>query len=102
MCDCFTCKNHDKPELCIAYYRGYIEACEWFLSWAKANKIKMGSIGDGDLGGLYAQIQCNCDETDCLCRELEREIKNNKDDKITMSVSMDKETYDWLTTPTED
>lgn len=74
MCDCFTCKNHDKPELCIAYYKGYVEACEWFLSWAKANKIKMGSIGDDDLGGLYAQIQCNHDESDCLCRDLEKEL----------------------------
>lgn len=49
------------------------EACECFLSWAKANKIKMGSIGDDDLSGLYAQIQCNRDESDCLRRELEKE-----------------------------
>jgi hypothetical protein len=34
----------------------------------------MGSIGDDDLGGVYAQIQCNRDETDCLCRYLEKEL----------------------------
>lgn len=79
MCDCFTCKNHDKPELCIAYFKGYIEACKWFLSWAKANKIKMGSIADDDIGGLYAQIQYNHDETYILCKELEEKIAEQKE-----------------------
>lgn len=37
----------------------YDEACEWFLNWAKEQKIPMKSISDDDLSGIYAQIECN-------------------------------------------
>ena len=90
MCDCFTC-THKNPSVLVGYYTGYIEACDWFLNWAEAEGIKMGSIGDDDLGGVYAQIKCNRDETMCLLHEI-REVarakhreaqknwaKNNKD-----------------------
>lgn len=69
-CNCFSCRHRDEPRLVKAYYVGYIEACDWFLNWAKAQGIKMGSIGDDDLGGIYAQIRCNRDESDILAREL--------------------------------
>lgn len=68
MCDCFTC-THKNPQLRAAYYTGYVEACDWFLGWAESQGVKMGSIGDDDLGGVYAQIKCNRDETKCLLEE---------------------------------
>lgn len=58
-CQCFTCRHRDEPRLCAAYLQGQIEACDWFLSWAKENSIQMGSVGDKDLSGLYAIIDCN-------------------------------------------
>ena len=68
-CKCFTC-THKDPRLKKAYCIGYMEACEWFLNWAKEQGIKMGSISDNDLGGVYAQINCNYQETGCYAREL--------------------------------
>lgn len=70
---CFTCQNQDKPELCVAYYKGYIKACEQFLSWAKAHNINEGSIADDDLGGLYARINYDYGETCYLLGETEKE-----------------------------
>lgn len=69
-CQCFMCRHSDEPRLLKAYSVGYIEACEWFLNWAKRNNIKRGSISDDDLSGVYAQIQCNCEETLCIIKEL--------------------------------
>lgn len=74
-CNCFTC-THKDPELREAYCIGYIEACNWFLNWAKSQKVELGSIGDDDLGGIYAQIKCNCDETHCYVDSLQ-DVKNN-------------------------
>ncbi len=68
-CSCFTC-THEDPKLKKAYCIGYIEACKWFLGWAESQKIKMGSISDDDLGGIYAQIKCNHDETCCYADSL--------------------------------
>ena len=68
-CKCFTC-THKDLRLKKAYCIGYMEACEWFLNWAKEQGIKMGSISDNDLGGVYAQINCNYQETGCYAREL--------------------------------
>lgn len=68
-CKCFTC-THKDPRLKKAYCIGYMEACEWFLNWAKEQGIKMGSISDNDLGGVYAQINCNYQETGCYARDL--------------------------------
>ena len=68
-CKCFTC-THKDPRLKKAYCIGYMEACEWFLNWAKEQGIKMGSISDNDLGGVYAQINCNYQETGCYARNL--------------------------------
>ena len=76
-CSCFSCTHRDKPEELIAYYTGYVEACRWFLTWAEENNIKMGSISDDDLGGIYAQIDWNCKETQYLLQEL---TKGNKND----------------------
>lgn len=74
-CKCFTC-THKSPTLLTAYYTGYIEACDWFLKWAEANGIKMGSIGDDDIGGIYAQIRYNRDETSCLLDEVAAAAKD--------------------------
>ena len=74
-CNCFTC-THKDPKEHIAYYTGYVEACRWFLNWAKENKIKMGSIADGDLGGIYAQIKYNHDETLYLLNETEKLLED--------------------------
>ena len=76
-CNCFTCAHKTLTEH-EAYYRGYIEACEWFLNWAKEQNIRMGSIGDNDLSGIYAQIDCNYSETKCLLHEVEEELKKRK------------------------
>ena len=69
-CQCFMCRHADEPRLLTAYSVGYMEACKWFLNWAKDNNIKMGSISDNDLSGLYAQIECNYQETACILKEL--------------------------------
>ena len=69
-CQCFMCRHKDEPRLVAAHLDGYIEACDWFLNWAKENNIKMGSIADDDLGGIYAQIKCNRDESACILSEL--------------------------------
>lgn len=62
-CQCFTCRHRDEPRVVAGYLQGYADACDWFLNWAKENGIRMGSIADNDLGGLYAQIQCNRDDS---------------------------------------
>lgn len=69
-CQCFTCRHHDEPRVVAGYLQGYMEACDWFLTWAKENNLKMGSISDNDLGGLYAQIQCNRDESACILSDM--------------------------------
>lgn len=69
MCDCFTCTHKNMRER-AAYYTGYVEACDWFLTWAKDNNIKEGSIGDDDLGGIVTQMRCNRDESEILRREM--------------------------------
>ena len=69
MCDCFTC-THKNPRERAAYYTGYVEACDWFLIWAKDHEVKEGSIGDDDLGGIVAQMRCNRDESEILRREM--------------------------------
>lgn len=69
MCDCFTC-THKNPRERAAYYTGYVEACNWFLNWAKVFGVKEGSIGDCDLGGIVAQMRCNRDESEILRREM--------------------------------
>lgn len=79
-CQCFTCRHDDEPRLVKAYCVGYIEACKWFLNWAKRNNIKIGSIADDDLSGIYAQIQCNHDETYCYMVELP-DIEEDKKDE---------------------
>lgn len=65
-CQCFTCRHGDDKRLCAAYLQGYIEACDWFITWAKENNIKKGSIKDNDLSGLYAQIDCNREDSACI------------------------------------
>ena len=69
-CQCFTCRHRDEPRVVAGYLKGYMEACDWFLNWAKENNIKMGSISDNDLGGLYAQIQCNYEESACILSDM--------------------------------
>lgn len=75
-CQCFTCTHRDKPQELIAYYKGYLEASDWFLNWAKRNKITAGHIEDDDISGIVAQIQFNRDETAYLLEELEKRNKN--------------------------
>lgn len=69
-CQYFMCRHSDEPRLLKAYSVGYMEACEWFLNWAKRNNIQRGSISDDDLCGIYAQIECNYQETACIAEEL--------------------------------
>ncbi len=69
-CQCFTCRHSKEPRLLKAYCIGYKEACEWFLTWAKNNGIKRGSVRDKDLSGVYAQIQCNYDMNNCYMADL--------------------------------
>lgn len=78
MCDCFICKNHDQPELCAAYFEGYVQACDWFLHWAKRNNIPEGSIADDDLPGIVAQMKCNRDESECLLQDVKEMINDRK------------------------
>lgn len=69
-CQCFTCRHRDEPRVVAGYLQGYIDACDWFLNWARDNNVKCGSIADDDLGGIYAQIECNRDESACILTEL--------------------------------
>lgn len=82
-CQCFTCQHHDRLDLCAAYYQGYVEACDWFLHWAKRNNIPEGHIADDDLPGIVAQIRCNRDESECLLQDVKRlideETRKNSD-----------------------
>lgn len=59
---CFMCRHKDEPRLVAAYLDGQIEIMREFLAWAENSGIKMGSISDDDLGGLYAQMLCNHDD----------------------------------------
>lgn len=78
-CQCFTCRHKDKSEEIIAYYKGYIEASDWFLNWAKRNKVPVGHIEDDDLPGIIAQIKLNRDETACLLDDITERIKNGSE-----------------------
>ena len=83
-CNCFTCRHSDEPRVVAGYLQGYIDACDWFINWAEKNKIKLGSIADNDLSGIYAQMKCNRDESGCLLKDfpdLEKPIKNNETKK---------------------
>lgn len=73
-CKCFTCRNRDKPELLMAYYEGYIEACNAILLWAKRNNIKAGSIADDDIHGLVARVEFDRDESLYLLHETKKHI----------------------------
>ena len=78
-CNCFTCRHKNEPRVVAGYLQGYIDASDWFINWAEKNKIKLGSIADDDLGGIYAQMKCNKDESGCLLEEfpdLEKPIEN--------------------------
>ena len=68
-CNCFTCRHRDEPRVVAGYLQGYIDASDWFINWAEKNKIKLGSIADDDLGGIYAQMKCNRDESSCLLED---------------------------------
>lgn len=69
-CQCFTCRHSDEPRVVAGYLQGYIDASDWFLNWAKNNKIPMGSIADNDLSGIVAQMRCNRDDSYCLLGDL--------------------------------
>jgi len=69
-CQCFTCRHSDEPRVVAGYLQGYIDASNWFLNWAKRHDIKQGSIADDDLGGIVAQMDCNCVESSCILPEL--------------------------------
>lgn len=73
-CRCFTC-THKSPPVLVGYYTGYVEACDWFLNWAKAQGVKIGSISDNDLGGIYAQIRCNRDDSAELLSEIKESLR---------------------------
>ena len=75
----FLCHHHDEPQLLKAYCVGYKEACEWFLNWAKEYNVKMGSIENDDLGGIYAQIDCNYTMNN-YCLTVLTYIEDKKDD----------------------
>ena len=58
------------------------------------------------LNAANAHIQQDLHEmrhhADHSLKKTNTKSKTITDDKVTISVSMDKETYDWLTTPSED
>ena len=81
MCECYTCKNSGDLVRLEAYSIGFIEASRWFLNWAEANKIKMGKLGDNDIGGIYAEMMCNYQETLCYLASVRREMDKQKTDK---------------------
>lgn len=70
VCQCFVCRHRGETELIKAYYEGFIEASKQILDWAKRNHIEPGSIADGDLPGIIAQIECNMVETIILLDDL--------------------------------
>ncbi len=93
-CNCFTCRHKDEPRVVAGYLQGYIDASDWFINWAEKNKIKLGSIADDDLGGIYAQMKCNRDESGCLLEEfpdLEKPIENLEAENQRLKEQLDRE-----------
>lgn len=93
-CNCFTCRHRDEPRVVAGYLQGYIEASDWFINWAEKNKIKLGSIADDDLGGIYAQMKCNRDESSCLLEDfpdLEKPIENLEVENQRLKEQLDRE-----------
>ena len=78
-CDCFTCQHEDDPKSLLAYYKGYMEASEWFLNWAKSHNLKQGKIDEDSLESLFAQMNWNYMETACLRDEVKKELENSKE-----------------------
>lgn len=81
MCDCFLCKNKDKPELLVAYLTGQREAYEWFLNWAKKNNIGKGIIGENSLESIHSEIEYNYQSAGEYLAEVEYELKNKINSK---------------------
>lgn len=71
-CNCFTCRNHDKPDVLMGYYEGYIEAYNAILIWAKRNNIEPGSIADDDIHGMIARVEFDRDESMYLLEETKK------------------------------
>ena len=95
-CNCFTCRHKDEPRVISGYLQGYIDASDWFINWAEKNKIKLGSIADDDLGGIYAQMKCNRDESGCLLEEfpdLEKPIENLEAENQRLQAQLDREIH---------
>lgn len=93
-CNCFTCRHRDEPRVVAGYLQGYIDASDWFINWAEKNKIKLGSIADDDLGGIYAQMKCNRDESGCLLEDfpdLEKPIENLEAENQRLKEQLDRE-----------
>ena len=93
-CNCFTCRHKDEPRVVAGYLHGYIDASDWFINWAKKNKIKLGSIADDDLSGIYAQMKCNRDESGCLLEDfpdLEKPIENLEAENQRLKEQLDRE-----------
>ena len=69
-CQCFTCRHRDEPRVVAGYLQGYIDACDWFLNWAERNGVQIGSIGEETIGGIYAEIKCNREESSCILSDM--------------------------------
>lgn len=82
-CTCFTCTHPDLKEQ-FAYYQGYVDACRWFLNWAKEHNIPEGHISNDDLPGIVAQMKYNHDESDCYRLEIKEILDaKNSENSIT-------------------
>ena len=69
-CQCFTCRHSDEPRVVAGYLQGYIDASDWFLNWAKANNIPLGTLGEGDLPAIHAEMDWNRMESEALLSEM--------------------------------
>lgn len=71
-CKCFVC-THKDPKERIAYYQGYVDASNWFLEWAKWQKVGFGPLGENSLESLHTQMRYNKDEMEVLMEELKND-----------------------------
>jgi hypothetical protein len=69
-CQCFTCRHSDEPRVIAGYLQGYIDASNWFINWAEKNNVKIGYLGEDTLEGIYAEMLCNRDESECLLSDM--------------------------------
>lgn len=77
-CNCFTCRNKDKPELLEAYYTGQVEALRPILKSMEKYGIKKGRVDEQNLNGLLACVDYEYNACGTFLQEVQDKIKFSK------------------------